>query len=53
MRLMSDIMEIAEIKKIGFLVIMGIEKAFDSLDHSLLISTLKNMASVRISSPSY
>ena len=32
-------MEIAKIQKIDFLVTMGIEKAFDSLDHSFLISS--------------
>ena len=36
---MPDIMEIAKIQKIDFLVTMGIEKAFDSLDHSFLISS--------------
>ena len=32
-------MEIAKIQKIDFLVTMGIEKAFDSLDHIFLISS--------------
>ena len=45
-RLISDIIEIAKIKKkIGsFVVIMGIQKAFDSFDslgHNFLISTLE------------
>ena len=40
-RLISDIIEITKIRKIGdFLVTMDIEKAFDSLDHTFLISTL-------------
>ena len=42
-RLISDIIEIARLKKLeGFLVTMDIEKAFDSLDHNFLISTLEN-----------
>ena len=40
-RLISDIIEIAKIKKVGFLVTMDIEKAFDSLDHNFLISALE------------
>ena len=41
-RLISDIIEITKIRKIGgFLVPMDIEKAFDSLDHNFLISTLE------------
>ena len=37
-RLISDIIEIAKIKKMeGFLVIMDTEKAFDSLDYNFLI----------------
>ena len=41
-RLISDIIEITDILEIdGFLVTMDIEKAFDSLDHSFLVSTLK------------
>ena len=41
-RLISDITEITEIRNIkGFLVTMDIEKAFDSLDHNFLISTLE------------
>ena len=41
-RLISDIIEIAKIKKIeGFLVTMDIGKAFDSLDHKFLISALE------------
>ena len=40
-RLISDIIEITEIRKIeGFLVTMDIEKAFDLLDHNFLISFL-------------
>ena len=41
-RLISDVIEIAQLKKLkGFLITMDIEKAFDSLDHNFLISTLK------------
>ena len=40
-RLISDIIKIAKIKKIGFLVTMDIEKAFDSLDHKFLIYALE------------
>ena len=41
-RLTPDILEIIEIRNIeDFLVTMNIEKAFDSLDHNLLISTLE------------
>ena len=40
-RLISAIIEIAKIKKIGFLVTMDIEKAFDSLDHKFLIYALE------------
>ena len=41
-RLISDIIEITEIRNIeSFLVIMDIEKAFDSLDHNFLISSLE------------
>ena len=41
-RLIPDILEIIEIRNIeDFLVTMNIEKAFDSLDHDLLISTLE------------
>ena len=41
-RLISDIIEITKIRKIGgFLVTMDIEKAFDSLDHNFLICTLE------------
>ena len=43
-RLISDVIEIVKFKKIEvFLVIMDIEKAFDSLDHSLLISDLQKI----------
>ena len=41
-RLIYDIIEITEIRNIeGFVVTMDIEKAFDSLDHNFLISTLE------------
>ena len=41
-RLISDVIEIANIKKLdGFLVVMDIEKACDSLDHGFLILTLE------------
>ena len=40
-KLISDIIEMTKIRKIGFLVTMDIEKAFDSLDHNFLISTLE------------
>ena len=41
-RLISDIIEIARLKMFkSFVVTMGIEKAFDSLDHNFLISTLE------------
>ena len=40
-RLISDIIEITEIKNTGFLVTIDVEKAFDSLDHNFLISTLE------------
>ena len=43
-RLISDIIEIAKIKKIeGFLVTMDIEKAFDSLHHKFLIYALEKI----------
>ena len=39
-RLISDVIEIAKVKKLeDFLVAMDIEKAFDSLDHKILIFT--------------
>ena len=47
-RLISDVKEIAKIKNMDFLVKMDIEKAFDSLDHNFLISTVENMVSVKI-----
>ena len=48
-RLISDIIEITKIRKIGgFLVTMDIEKVFDSLDHNFLISTLENRSLVKI-----
>ena len=41
-RLISDIIEIAKIKRIeGFLATMDIEKAFYSLDHKFLIYALE------------
>ena len=41
-RLIGDITEITDIlNKEGFLVTMDIEKAFDSLDHTFVISVLK------------
>ena len=41
-RLISDIIEIAKIKKMdAFLVTMDIEQTFDSLDHKLLIYALE------------
>ena len=41
-RLISNIIEITKIRKIGgFLVTMDIKKAFNSLDHNFLISTLE------------
>ena len=41
-RLIADIIEITDIlNKEGFLVTMDIEKAFNSLDHTFLISLLK------------
>ena len=41
-RLIADITEITDvISKEGFLVTMDIEKAFDSLDHTFVISVLK------------
>ena len=41
-RLISDIIEISSCFNItGFFVTIDIEKAFDSLDHSFLISVLK------------
>ena len=47
-RLISDIIEITKIRKIGgFLVTMDIEKAFDSLDHNFLISTLEKYGFVQ------
>ena len=41
-RTIYDVIEIAKIKQLdGFLVVMDIEKAFDSLDHDFLILTLE------------
>ena len=43
-RLIADIIEITDIlNKEGFLVAMDIEKAFDLLDHTFLISLLKKV----------
>ena len=45
-RLISDITEISSCSNItGLLVTMGIEKVFDSLDHSSLNSVLKSLVS--------
>ena len=44
-RLIADITEIMDIlNKEGFLVTMDIEKVFDSLDHTFLISVLKKFS---------
>ena len=41
-RLISDVTEMRDILDIpGYLVTMDIEKAFDSLDHDILLSVLK------------
>ena len=41
-RLISDIIEVSDVFNIdGFLATMGIEKFFDSLNHSFLLSVLK------------
>ena len=41
-RLISNVTEICDILDIpGYLVTMGIEEAFDSLDHNILLSVLK------------
>ena len=41
-RLIADVIEITDIlNKEGFLVTMDMEKAFNSLDHTFLISVLK------------
>ena len=41
-RMIADIIEITDVLiKEGFLVTMGIKKAFDSLDHTFVISVLK------------
>ena len=43
-RLISDIIEIASTRKMQrFLVTMNVEKAFDALDHTFLISILKRL----------
>lgn len=44
-RLFSDILEITDLLKIdGLLVTLDIEKAFDSIDHMILINTLENFS---------
>ena len=44
-RLTSNIIEITDIlNKEGFLVTMDIKKNFDSIDHTFVISVLKNWA---------
>ena len=43
-RLIADIIQITDVLSIeGFLVAMDIEKAFDSLDHTSVISVLKKI----------
>ena len=43
-RLISDIIEICDKENIpGYLVTMGLEKAFDSLDHNFLLCALKKL----------
>ena len=39
--LISDVIEIVKTKKLDSLVVMDIEKAFDSLDHDFLFLTLE------------
>ena len=49
-RLISDILSVTNNLKIkSYLVTMDIEKAFDSLDHSFLISVLKKLGWGKIS----
>ena len=49
-RLISDILSVTNNSNIkSYLVTMDIEKAFDSLDHSFLISVLKNLDLGKIS----
>ena len=40
-KLIADIIEITDVLNKRFLVIMDIEKAFDSLNHTFVISVLK------------
>ena len=43
-RLISDIIEVSDVFNIdGFLVMMDIEKVFDSLNHSFLLAVLKKI----------
>ena len=50
-RLVSDIIELTDVLQIkGYMVTADIQKAFDSLDHTFLLATLKNLTSVKISS---
>ena len=43
-RLISDILEIADTSNLkGYLVTIGIERAFDSLNHSFLMAVLKKI----------
>ena len=46
--LISDVTEIVKTKKLDSLVVMDIEKAFDSLDHDFLFLALENMVLVKI-----
>ena len=49
-RLISDVIESCDILDIpGYLVTMGIGKAFDSLDHDFLLSVFKKMVLVKSS----
>jgi len=48
-RLISDILEITDLYNIGgYILTADIEKAFDSMDHTFLVSALKNLVSVHI-----
>ena len=49
-RLISDVIEMCDILNIpGYFVTIDIEKAFDSLNHDFLLSTLKKLVLVKIS----